>query len=193
MKTNKCYSKIILLLAALLLCTGCSNTKSAAQTPDPDATNSTTSSSNSTISTNNTSENANTSDVDKLPEQDTNNNSSSIAGTVLASDDNMELSFVSADESNIVFEVDNKTSQNLSFYCDSLAINKRSLNFQDYVASSFNIAPQSIGEFVLDFQYGVDTSKYDLSTIENISGQFNYYVGELSNGDNYTITFSNAG
>lgn len=105
----------------------------------------------------------------------------------------MELSFVSADDSNIVFEVDNKTSENITFYCDSLAINKRSLNSQDYWESSNRIAPQSIGEFVFTFQDGADTSKYDLSNAATISGQFYYYVGELNDDNMHTITFSNAG
>lgn len=193
MKNCKHYKKSIFLLAMLLLCTGCSNAKPAAQSSDSDTTNTTAASTNSNTSTDDTSESTDTSDIEKLFEQDNSSNSSSISGTVLTSDDNMEVSFVSADSSNIVFEVDNKTSENITFYCDSLAINKRSLNSQDYWVSSNRIAPQSIGEFVLTFQDGVDTSKYDLSNAATISGQFYYYVGEL-NGDNmYTITFSNAG
>lgn len=192
MKKYSHYTKSIFPLAMLLLCTGCSSTKPTAQTPDSDTAN-TSSSSSSTASTNSTSKNTDTSDIDKLFESDNSSNSSSIAGTVLTSDDNMELSFVSADDSNIVFEVDNKTSENITFYCDSLAINKRSLNSQDYWESSNRIAPQSIGEFVFTFQDGADTSKYDLSNAATISGQFYYYVGELNDDNMHTITFSNAG
>lgn len=193
MKNRKYYKKSIFLLAMLLLCAGCSNTKSAAQAPNSNNTNTAAESANDTASTDSTSENIDTSDIDKLFESDNSSNSSSIAGTILTSDDNMELSFVSADDSNIVFEVDNKTSENITFYCDSLAINKRSLNSQDYWESSNRIAPQSIGEFVFTFQDGADTSKYDLSNAATISGQFYYYVGELNDDNMHTITFSNAG
>lgn len=193
MKNRKYYKKSIFLLAMLLLCAGCSNTKSTAQAPNSNNTNPAAESANDTASTDSTSENIDTSDIDKLFESDNSSNSSSIAGTILTSDDNMELSFVSADDSNIVFEVDNKTSENITFYCDSLAINKRSLNSQDYWESSNRIAPQSIGEFVFTFQDGADTSKYDLSNAATISGQFYYYVGELNDDNMHTITFSNAG
>ena len=99
---------------------------------------------------------------------------------LLSSDENMDLSFVSADATNgIVFEVNNKTDKNLKWQYDSIALNKRSINAQDFYISSGDIAPNSSGQLVVSFQYDVDTSKYDWSEgITSVSGQFKYFIGD---------------
>ena len=117
--------------------------------------------------------------------------SSSPDSNLLTSDENMDLSFVSADTTNgIIFEVNNKTDKNLNWQYDSIALNKRSINSQDFYVSSGDIAPNSIGEFVLSLNYGADASKYNWSEgVSVVSGQLRYYIGEGYN-DMVSVSFS---
>lgn len=110
---------------------------------------------------------------------------------LLTSDENMDLSFVSADSTNgIIFEVNNKTDKNLNWQYDSIALNKRSINSRDFYVSSGNIAPNSIGEFALSLNYGADASKYNWSEgISVVSGQLRYYIGEGYN-EMVSVSFS---
>ena len=113
-------------------------------------------------------------------------------GSFLTSDGNMDLSFVSADSTNgIIFEVNNKTDKNLNWQFDSIALNKRSINAQDFYVSSGNIAPNSIGEIVISFNVNADKSKYNWSEgVTSVSGQMRYFIGE-GYTDMESVSFSN--
>ena len=111
---------------------------------------------------------------------------------LLTSDENMDLSFVSADTTNgIIFEVNNKTDKNLNWQYDSIALNKRSINAQDFYVSSGDIAPNSIGEIVISFNVNADKSKYNWSEgVTSVSGQMRYFIGE-GYTDMKSVSFSN--
>lgn len=179
----------ILMACAMIAATtvGCSNNRTIQNNAQ---TQNTTAEEQETMNTETEKDNA---DVDKLPEksEDATSNTT-ISGKEIASDDNMDISFVSADAKNgIIFKVNNKTSKNLEWYFDSIAINGVNINDDDIGAFTNNIAPYSMGEFIISpIDDSLPKSKYDWSQgVKNISGQFYYYTdNDLE--DCQTVTFS---
>ncbi len=190
MKKRYVIEMVLAIFALMISLIGCSNQTDSTQTANANQGNSGSAEENTNEESAQDNKTNEEMSLDALPDISQIPLDSGDAA-LLTSDENMDLSFVSADTTNgIIFEVNNKTDKNLNWQYDSIALNKRSINSQDFYVSSGDIAPNSIGEFVLSLNYGTDASKYNWSEgVSVVSGQLRYYIGEGYN-DMVSVSFS---
>lgn len=190
MKKRYVIEMVLAIFALMIFSIGCSNQTDSTQTANANQGNSGSAEVNTNeegAQDNKTNEEMSLDDLPDISQIPLDSGDAAL----LTSDENMDLSFVSADTTNgIIFEVNNKTDKNLNWQYDSIALNKRSINSRDFYVSSGNIAPNSIGEVVISFDVSADTSKYDWSEgVSTVSGQLRYFIGEGYN-DMVSVSFS---